>query len=272
MERAERTERTPSDRSRRSLALVTGAASGIGKALASIIARNGHDLLMVDIDEEPLSKHADRLADVHGVWTEPLALDLTAHGAIDRIDDRLAAIDGRVDVLCNNAGVPVYGRFTETDFDDERAMIELNVVATTALTKRIAPRMVDRGYGKILHTASLAGVVPVPTAAVYGATKAYVRSFSLALTTELRGTGVTVTTLCPGETDTGFLSQGGMDRSAIPSRRLQSPRAVAEAAYQGMIAGDRVVVPGQWDRLRYILGKLLPEAVSARITERFWSG
>ncbi|WP_138004902.1 SDR family NAD(P)-dependent oxidoreductase [Halalkalirubrum salinum] len=272
MERAERTDRTTSDRSKRSLALVTGAASGIGKALASIVARNGHDLLLIDVDEEPLAEHADRLADVHGVWTEPLALDLTADGAVDRIDDRLAAIDGRVDVLCNNAGVPVYGRFTETDFDDERAMIELNVVATTALTKRIAPRMVDRGHGHILHTASLAGVVPVPTAAIYGATKAYVRSFSLALATELRGTGVTVTTLCPGETNTAFLTRGGMDRSAIPGRRLQSPRSVAEVAYQGMIAGDRVVVPSQWDRLRYILGKLLPEAISARITERFWSG
>lgn len=254
------------------VALVTGAASGIGRELSRQFARNGHDVIAVDLDEAGLAALERDLASEPGTVVATVALDLTDPDAPARIADRVTETGRVVDTLVNNAGVPVYGRFAETDWTDERAMIRLNVEALTALTDRFLEGMCERGRGRILNVASMAGIVPTPTAAVYGATKAYVRSFSLALAEELAGEEVTVTVLCPGETDTAFMRRGGMERSAVASGDLLSPELVARAGYEGAMAGKRIVVPGRRDRLRYHLSRLLPRRLAAKLTRRVWSG
>jgi len=254
--------------------LLTGAASGIGRALASEFVRHGHDLALVDIDPSGLDAVENRLESAPGTVRKTIVTDLTKPTAPDRIDQRLTDSNLRVSTLVNNAGVPVYGQFTETEWEDERAMIQLNVEAVTALADRFVPRMVERGDGRVLNTASLAALVPVPTAAVYGATKSYVLSFSLALATELEATGVTVTALCPGETDTGFITRGGMEQSAFESGGddLMKPSQVAAAGYSGVMAGKRIVVPGWKNRFRYHLSRFLPRSLGARLTRDLWSG
>jgi len=251
------------------VALVTGAASGIGRALALECARHGHGLLLVDVDEAGLDAVAGEVGDA---LEATVAVDLTDDYSLDAIDDALETCDRPLEILMNNAGVPVYGPFAETAIEDERRLLRLNVEALTALTDHCLPGMLERGHGRILHTASLAGVVPVPDAAVYGASKAYVHSFSLALAAELEGTGITVTALCPGETETGFMTRGGMGDSAFEETALMDPATVARAAYGGTVAGKRVVVPGWRNRLRYHVARQLPSRLSMAVTRRLWSG
>lgn len=265
-----------SETDRRGATLVTGAAGGIGRELSRQFARHGHDVVLVDRDGEGMATVEDALERESGDVAATIEIDLTDEDAADRIVARVEESELRVETLVNNAGAPVYGRFTETDFADtaggERAAIRLNVEAPTALTDRFVGRMVDRGEGRILNTASLAGVYPVPTAAVYGGTKAYVLSFSLALADELAEEGVTVTALCPGETATTFLRRGGMDRSAVSADDSMDPAVVARAGYAGTMAGKRIVVPGLRNRARYHLARVVPRSVGARLSRWVWSG
>lgn len=266
-----------SETDRRGATLVTGAAGGIGCELSRQFARHGHDVILVDRDGEGMATVEDALEHESGDVAATIDIDLTDEDAADRIVARVEERELRVETLVNNAGAPVYGRFTETDFADtagggERAAIRLNVEALTALTDRFVGRMVDRGAGRILNTASLAGVYPVPTAAVYGGTKAYVLSFSLALADELAEEGVTVTALCPGETATAFLRRGGMDRSAVSADESMDPEVVARAGYAGATAGKRIVVPGLRNRARYHLARVVPRSVGARLSRWVWSG
>ncbi|WP_255190726.1 SDR family NAD(P)-dependent oxidoreductase [Natronobeatus ordinarius] len=254
------------------VALVTGAAGGIGRELSRQFARHGHDVIAVDRDEAGLARLERDLGSEPGTVVATVALDLTEPDASARVAGRVDETGRAVDTLVNNAGVPVYGPFAETDWADERAMIRLNVEALTALTDQFLDDMCDRGRGRILNVASIAGTVPTPTAAVYGATKAYVLSFSLALAEELAGERVTVTALCPGETDTGFMRRGGMERSAVAGGDLLEAETVAKAGYEGAMAGSRIVVPGRRDRVRYHLSKLLSRRFAARLTRRVWSG
>lgn len=254
------------------LTLLTGAASGIGREFARVFAANGHDLMLVDIDESGLEAVESMLVSEPGTVSDSIVVDLTDEEAIDRVDSRVRALEQPLEVLVNNAGVPVYGRFSETSFEDERRLLRLNIEAITALTDRFLPRMLERGRGRILNTASLAGVVPVPTAAVYGGSKAYVHSFSLALADELADTPVTVTALCPGETETGFMERGGMERSAVADGELMAPETVARVGYDGLMDGERVVVPGWRNRIRYRLSRLLPAWLGGRLAKRLWAG
>jgi hypothetical protein len=162
----------------------------------------------------------------------------------------------------------VYGPFTETDGDEEAAMRRLNVETPTRLAKRYAPEIAARGGG-VLNVASIAGVVPAPGAAVYGATKAYLLSFSEALAEEL-APDARVTALCPGETDTGFMSRGGMAESGVARGSLLDPADVARAGYRGFRDGDRVVVPGRRDKLRALARRLLPRDLVVTASRRTW--
>lgn len=254
------------------LVVVTGGASGIGEHLAREFAGDGHDLVLVDRDEAGMESVATSLETAPGDVVETVAVDLTEPDAPDRVYDRIDSLDGHVETLVNNAGAPVYGEFADTEWDQTRTVIRLNVEALTALTHRFVDDMRERGHGRICNTASLAGTVPTPTAAVYGATKAYVLSFSVALSEELADDGITVTALCPGETQTPFMNRGGMDQSAVAGGDLMAPETVARAGYEGAMAGKRVVVPGWRNRLRYHFSKLLPRRVTARLSRRVWSG
>src|SRR3954468_23497255 len=228
----------------RPLAVVTGASAGIGRELADILAREGHDLVLVARREAELKTLAEELLQRHGAISTVAPVDLSQPDAADQV---LAAIgpEAAVDVLVNNAGFGGHGAFAERPRSDELRMLAVNVVALTDLTRVLLPGMVARGHGRVLNVGSTAAFQPGPFMAVYYATKAYVLSLSQALAEETRGTGVTVTCLCPGVTDTEFHGVAGTDAQPLTSGALSMPaRAVAEAGYRAMMRGKLIVVPG----------------------------
>lgn len=253
---------------RRPVAVVTGASSGIGRALAPLFAADGHDLVLVARREGPLHALAAELAG-HGATAHVLPADLAAPGAAVALARAVEERGLSVDALVNSAGFGVYGAFLETDGAAERDAIQVNVAALTGLTKALLPGMVARGRGRILNLASTAAFQPGPGMAVYYATKAYVLHFSVALAVELEGTGVSVTTLCPGPTRTGFAEGAGATGSRIfAGGRGMDVDRVARRGYRGMRRGERVVVPGLANKAGALAARLVPPAVAARLVAR----
>lgn len=254
------------DPAARQTALVTGASSGIGAALLPLFARDGADLVLVARGEAALARAAEALRNRHGIGTTVIAADLARRDAPQQIADELQRRNIAVDVLVNNAGFATYGRFDEIPAERDLELLQVNVVALTALTRLLLPAMVARGQGRILNVASTAAFQPGPLMAVYYASKAYVLSLSEALANELQGTGVTVTALCPGPTTTGFQKRAAMEDSRlVAGRRLMSPNAVASAGYRALQRGDAVVVPGLQNRLLAEAVRLLPRRLVTRI-------
>src|SRR3954449_2582162 len=232
----------------RPTALVTGASAGIGLELARILAREGHDLVLVARREATLKELADELKDRYGANSTVVAADLSDASAGERIEQALG--ETTIDVLVNNAGFGGVGQFVERSQDDDMRMVAVNVTALTDLSKRFLPGMVTRGRGRILNVASTAAFQPGPFMAVYYASKAYVLSLSEALAEECRGTGVTVTCLCPGVTTTEFQQVAGVENIALNTGPLaMSASAVAEAAYKGLRTGKRLVIPGMHNKI-----------------------
>ena len=255
-------------------AVVTGASRGIGRELARVCAREGHDTVLVARSERPLDDLASTLSREYGVRAEPIPMDLAREDAAADLVEAVDKLGLTVSVLVNNAGFSTYGRFTETPLDRELDMLRLMVVTPTALTKRYGIRMAERGQGWMLNVSSIAAVYPIPRAAVYSATKHYLAALSWALSVELADLGVTVTALCPGDTDTGFFEGDGMEQTAFADgdRRLLDPERVARAGYEGLMAGERTVVPGLRDRVRWLVGKLAPTGLTTRGVDRYWRG
>ncbi len=251
----------------RPAALVTGASSGIGYELAGLLARDGHDLVLVARDKARLDRLAQDLRSRHGVTVRVIPKDLSVDSSPDEIFDELNRDGVAIGVLVNNAGFDVYGDFSESDADEERRMIQVNVAALTRMAKRFLPGMRDRGCGRILNVGSTASFIPIPLNAVYGATKAYVRSFSLALAEELEGTGVTVTVLCPGVTRTEFFKRANMEGSRLLKFGMMDARAVAEAGYRALMSGRRAVVPGLMNKFLVFLARVVPAKVMTRATK-----
>jgi uncharacterized protein len=230
-------------------ALVTGASSGIGRELAKLLAREGHDLVLVARRREALEELARELAVKHGVAARVIAKDLTAPDSTAEIFGELERERLSVDILVNNAGLGVHGRFWETDLDRQIEIIQVNVMALTGLTGRFLPGLVARGRGRIVNVASTAAFQPGPYMAVYYATKAYVLSFSEALAEELSDTGVTVTALCPGPTMTEFQAAAGLEDTLLFRGPLVMDAAkVARVGWAGAKRGKRVVIPGLANR------------------------
>ncbi len=227
------------------VALVTGASNGIGLELAKLLAAAKHDLVLVARSEEKLRVLADELEQAHGIVATVIAQDLADPGAPAHIVEEVTSLGIDVEILVNNAGLGLYGPFTETSLEREVAMIQVNVIALTELTKRFLPGMVAAGRGRILNVASTAAFQPGPLMAVYYATKAFVLSFSEALGNEVDGTGVTVTALCPGPTESGFQATAALQESKLVSgRKLPDAASVARAGFEGLMRGRRVVIPG----------------------------
>lgn len=245
-------------------ALVTGASSGIGLAFCEELARREHDLVLVARGEEALREVAARLTDRHGVRADVVAMDLAAAEAADRLVDQLA---GRpVQVLVNNAGFAQFGPFLETDPEVELQMIALNIVTLTRLTKLLLPAMVGAGYGRVINVASTAAFMPGPLMAVYYASKAYVLSLSEALAEELRGTGCSVTAVCPGATRTGFQERAAMeDSKLVRGRKLLDAAEVARQGIEGAFAGDPLVVPGALSKLQSLAPRFVPRSLLPRL-------
>lgn len=243
----------------RRLALVTGASSGIGRDLAGLLAAGGHDLVLVARSLEPLQSLAASLGEAHGVRCHALAADLSAPEGAAGLIEAVRAAGLQIDVLVNNAGYASYGPFAQTEAEAQLRMIQLNVSALTALTRAWLPGMLARGWGRVLNVASTAAFQPGPLMAVYYATKAYVLSFSEALANETRGSGVSVTCLCPGPTQTGFQARAQMEESRlVKGKRIMDSRAVARAGYAGLMAGRSVVIPGLKNKVLAQSVRLLP--------------
>jgi short-subunit dehydrogenase len=247
-------------------ALVTGASGGIGEELARLLAAGGANVVLLARSADRLATLAAQLSRDHGVKASVIAQDLSAPEAVDAIAGELAAQQLSIDILVNNAGFGVYGPFATTPAADEARMLQVNVVALTMLTKRLLPGMVARRHGRVLNVASTAAFQPGPLMAVYYASKAYVLSFSEALSNETSGTGVTVTCLCPGPTETGF-----QDRARLGESRLFSALSVASAAdvaragYDGMMAGRALVIPGLFNKVGVQALRVAPRAFVPRI-------
>jgi uncharacterized protein len=247
------------------IALITGASEGIGKELATLFAAAGHDVVLVARDQAKLHAVAQSLKKNHRIQAHIIVQDLGQPHAAETVY-RTCQINGwAIDYLVNNAGFGLLGPFTTTDLSVETDMITVNVTALTQLTKLFVPQMVASRSGRILQVASLASFMPGPLMSVYYATKAYVLSFSEALQEELRGTGVTVTALCPGPTDTKFKHRAKMNNPPHVDKSALDVRRVAQAGFNGMMKGQTVVIPGLAYRFFIFICRFLPRAWVARI-------
>lgn len=224
-------------------ALITGASTGIGREFAWIHAERGGDLVVVARSADKLKSLKEELSGKYGVEVYIITRDLSLQGAAEEVFRELQEHKIEIDYLINNAGFGGLGEFLKRDWNDDKSMIDLNVMALTELTRFIAPRMVERKKGKILNVSSTASLMPGPLQAVYFASKAYVTSFGNALSEELRGTGVTVTTLLPGATESEFGRVSGMDKTPL-FNKTASARSVAEAGYKAMLSGKLNVLAG----------------------------
>lgn len=224
-------------------ALITGASSGIGEELAHIHASRGGNLVIVARREDKLHTLKKTLEDKHGIQAMVIAKDLTLPDAPAEIYDTVQQAGVEVNYLINNAGFGGHGKFHERAWEKDLAMINLNIVALTALTRHFLPEFVKRNEGRVLNVSSTASLMPGPLQAVYYATKAYVTSFSNAVAEELSDTDVTVTTLMPGATETEFADTSGMDKTSL-FEKTASARSVAEDGYNGMLAGKLDVISG----------------------------
>ena len=225
-------------------ALITGASSGIGAELARLAAADGCGLVLVSRRRERLEAMARELSVAHGISARVLTADLSRPNASRRIAGELENEGLRIDVLVNNAGLGLYGEFSKSDLDRQLEVLQVNAVALTELTRLLLPGMIERGRGRVLNVASTAAFQPGPYMAVYYATKAYVLSFSEAIAEELKGTGVTVTALCPGPVTTEFQEVAGVDAALFPKPLVMDAPEVARAGWEAARRGKRVVVPG----------------------------
>ena len=255
------------DMSSKAAALITGASGGIGYELAKVFARQGHDLVLVARSQDKLSLLAEDLHAASGINVKVLAKDLSHPTAVPEIIAELQQSAIRIGCLVNNAGVDVYGYFHDTDWAQESHMIQLTLVSLTHLTKLLLVDMRQEGSGRILNLGSTGSFVPTPLNAVYSATKAYVWSFSLALAEELKGTGITVTLLCPGATRTEFQARAHIENVRLLRFGVMEAAAVAEAGYRAMMSGRRMVVPGLYNQLQVLLARWLPSSLMARMAK-----
>lgn len=246
-------------------ALITGASSGIGLELAKLFAADGHDLILVARSNDALEKLAQELTGKHNVKARVLPVDLSLSSASNQIYEQLSGVE--VEFLINNAGFGTFGMVAETKESSLLEMMQVNIVALTQLTRLFLPGMIKRKRGRILNVASTAAFQPGPLMAVYYASKAYVLSFSEALANETKGTGVTVTALCPGPTLTGFQKRAHMEDSNLVSGNLpvMDAAGVARIGYHAMMKGKTLVIPGMTNRLLAFSVRLGPRKLVTAI-------
>lgn len=249
--------------------LITGASSGIGLHLAHRFAAEGHPLFIVAPEAAELDVLRDELQQRHGVEVTPLAVDLEDRASFEVIEHAL--VGKTIDILVNNAGHGFKGAYAEVPIATHLSVLRLNVEAVLRLTSIVLPAMVARGRGRVLNTASIAGFEPGPTMAVYHASKAFVLSWSEAIATELENSGVTVTALCPGPTDTDFFPKGDIEESfAFQKGNLMDPEEVANEGYRALMNGERIVVPGAMNKALVFSRRFMSEHAQSKLNEKMY--
>ena len=246
-------------------ALITGAASGIGQELARLFAKDGYKLVLVDRNEEGMQVLANHFKNQYGLEATLITKDLSDPKSPDEIYAEPGEKGLKIDVLVNDAGFGTYGKFaTETDIETELAIVQTNATALMHLTKLYLKDMVERNNGKVLMLGSEVSVAPAPLQAVYGATKAFIKSFAEAIRNELKGTNITVTVLMPGATNTNFFKTAGAEnmKTADPSQTA-NPADVAKAGYEALMSGDDHVVAGWMNKVRVAFSHILPDPLVA---------
>jgi uncharacterized protein len=255
--------------------LITGASSGIGEELASVFAQAGYNLVLVARSTDKLRALAKTLASEHEVkvWVSPA--DLSLPGAAQKIAASMRRAKRPIDILVNNAGVLSHGAFVDMAFERHHAMIDLNITGLTTMVAHFAPEMIERGYGRILNVASIAAFQPVPSLATYAATKAYVLSLTESLSEEFKGTGVTITALCPGVTETNMFA-GAKEASSqlekLPKFLIGDVSAVAQEAFDACMRGDVIRVPGVVNQAAIIAGRVTPKWLLRKVSGAFVRG
>jgi short-subunit dehydrogenase len=249
------------------LALVTGASSGIGLSLARTFADEGYDVVVAA--EDDAVHDAAAALDRDGVRVVPAQVDLATAEGVGRLCAQVAELAPRLDVAALNAGVANGGLFVESDLEADLRLVDLNCRSTVHLAKRVLPPMVESGRGRLLVTSSIAAAAPGPYHATYAASKAFVHSFAEALRHELRDTGVTVTSLMPGPTDTEIFERGDLSGTRLDDADKDDPDDVARSAYEALMAGkDAVITGGLGHRVQVAAGRLLPDRVAAAVAGR----
>lgn len=243
--------------------LITGGSQGIGLELARIFAANDFDLVLVARRQEQLDQAAQELRKL-GAGVTVIAKDLFDTANARALYDEVQARQINIDVLVNNAGQGLFGKFIETDLEEEMAIVQLNICSLVTLTKLFVKDMLQRGAGKILNVSSIAGKVPGPYQSVYHGTKAFVHSFTEAVRNELKDTGVTLTSLLPGATDTDFFHKADMESSKIAQDdKLADPAQVAKDGYEALMQGKDMVVSGMQNKLLVAMSNVLPDSLAA---------
>lgn len=245
-------------------ALVTGGTNGIGFELAKLLAKDGYNLIIVARGQEGLDKAANDLKITYNVEVIPISKDLFYPGNAFELVDEVRAKGITVDILVNDAGQGLYGEFKDTDIQRELDIVQLNISSLLVLTKSFLQDMLARGSGKILNLASIAGKLPGPRQSVYHGTKAFVHSFTEALRSELKDTGVTITSLLPGATDTDFFNKAGMqDSKIVQAGNLADPAEVAKDGYDALMSGDDMVVSGFKNKMQVGMSNIMPDSTVA---------
>jgi short-subunit dehydrogenase len=244
--------------------LITGASNGFGMEFAKLFAQDGYNLILVARSTERLKKIGYQLQDEHQLeHVCIITSDLTRPESPQEIYDEVKKSGITVDVLVNNAGAGVHGHFHETDLEREQAIIQLNANTPVALTKLFLQDMKRRNEGKILNVASVVSYMPSPLMAIYGATKAFVLSFSEALSNELKDTNITVTALCPGASNTMFFRRAGAAHTRAANGPLSEPAEVARDGYKALMNGETKIVSGLMNKVQTTASGILPDTATA---------
>ncbi|MDR0767293.1 MAG: SDR family oxidoreductase [Methanosarcinales archaeon] len=253
-------------------ALITGASSGIGYEYSKIFASHGYDLVLVARNEEKLKAVKAELEGQHDISAFVIAKDLSQKDAAQEIFEQTEHEGIEVNVLVNDAGFGDYGRYADADWKKQYDMVQVNVLALMQLTKLFLPQMLQRKEGKILNMASIAAFSTGPYMSVYYASKSFVLSFSDSLATELKGSGVTVTAVCPGPTDTGFEKVAGSGtRKLFDTTKRATPDKVALFAYRAMMRGTIIAIPGLKYKVTAVGQRFLPKSIVRAIALKLQS-
>jgi short-subunit dehydrogenase len=252
------------NRTKGSFAVITGASSGIGLELAKQFAEHGFDLLIV-ADNPEIAQAANTLRG-YGVSVTESQIDLAKPGGVERFYEQIQSSARPVDAIALNAGVGAGGDFAHADLNSNLNVIDLNVRSTVHLTKLVLTDMVGRNEGRILFTSSIASTMPGAFNAVYNASKAFVQSFAQAIRNELKDTGVSVTALMPGATETNFFHRAGMDDTQVGASEKDDPAEVAKEGYEALMAGKDHIVAGSFmNKLQATMAHVLPDPVTAEM-------